>query len=144
MNTCWQWFRAAPERSGNGQGGDSAQDPFWMIGLCLVLAFTRPWGPCWQLLVNFLHWGHSLTFYLSANYLTFSTYHLLFFKRLEAHPHFDIFFLKRVFIARDAEASPGHPAARSLFAEKISTGLHNHIKKKKPDHVLIAISNILG
>lgn len=62
-----------------------------MIGPYLVLTFRWPWGLCWQLLVNFLHWGHSLTFYLSANYLTFSTYHLLFFKLLEGHPHFDTF-----------------------------------------------------
>lgn len=40
----------------------------------------------------------------------------------------------------DAEASLGHPAVRSLFAKKISTGLHNHIKKKS-SHVLIAISH---
>lgn len=98
----WKW----PGR------GDIRPD-LWMIGLRLVLAFTWPWGPCWQLLVNFPHWGHSLTFYLSANYLTFSTYHLLFFKWLEPHPHFDSFLKLPLAVA--ASKYPCHPMVASLF-----------------------------
>lgn len=90
-----------------------------MIGPYLVLTFRWPWGLCWQLLVNFLHWGHSLTFYLSANYLTFSTYHLLFFKLLEAHPHFDTFLGKYSFFLPAAEMSLCQPAVISLLLKKL-------------------------
>lgn len=146
MNTCWQWFGAVPERAGNDRGGPADRGPFWMIGLCADLAFTWPWGPCRQLLVNFLHWGHSLTFYLSANYLTFSTYHLLFFKWLEAHPHFDIFFfLQQVFILFTCEASFCHPTALTILSKKKINKksyhqLHNGIKKWSSQS-LISISN---
>lgn len=125
----WKWpGRGPPAR------------PAWMIGPCLVLAFTWPWGLCWQLLVNFLHWGHSLTFYLSANYLTFSTYHLLFFKWLEAHPHFDIFFTASIHFTRCWGISLSSSSSILFFSKKNDHWLHNHIKKQS-SHFLIAISN---
>ena len=115
----WKW----PGR------GDIRPD-LWMIGLRLVLAFTWPWGPCWQLLVNFLHWGHSLTFYLSANYLTFSTYHLLFFKWLETHPHFDSFLKLGFVVSAFLVSLLVCCGILFLFSTKINSSLHNHIKKK--------------
>lgn len=129
----WKW----PGR------GDIRPD-LWMIGLRLVLAFTWPWGPCWQLLVNFPHWGHSLTFYLSANYLTFSTYHLLFFKWLEPHPHFDSFLKLPLAVA--ASKYPCHPMVASLFFvvvvwTEINSSLHNHIKKRA-GHFFMAVFSI--
>lgn len=108
-----------------------------MIGPYLVLTFRWPWGLCWQLLVNFLHWGHSLTFYLSANYLTFSTYHLLFFKLLEAHPHFDTFLGKYSFFACCWDISlPTH--CNIPFTQEINSSpnsgaqKHRHSKNYKP------------
>lgn len=102
-----------------------------MIGPYLVLTFRWPWGLCWQLLVNFLHWGHSLTFYLSANYLTFSTYHLLFFKLLEAHPHFDTFLGKYSFFFACCWDVSLPTCCNIPFTEEINSLPNSRVKKHR-------------